>query len=68
MNADASAQTRLLTRPDDLDLMPTWSPDGSRILFPSGDQLFLVNPDGTGLTKLTATDRIADANNAVAWK
>lgn len=29
---------------------PSWSPDGSRIIFSQLNTLYLVNPDGTGLT------------------
>lgn len=36
---------------------PTWSPDGKQILFASDrdgtDQLYIINPDGTGLRKVT---------------
>jgi hypothetical protein len=31
---------------------PAWSPDGTKILFESGGQLFTIKPDGTGLTSL----------------
>jgi Tol biopolymer transport system component len=40
-------------------LTPTWSPDGSQIVFhtpigtPTGFQLFRINADGTGLTQIT---------------
>lgn len=42
-------------------LMPDWAPDGSRIAFyssPDGSNsdIFVVNPDGSGLTQLTFTD------------
>jgi Tol biopolymer transport system component len=39
---------------------PVWSPDGTRLAFaaasgPRGDGTFLVNPDGTGLHRLSRT-------------
>jgi TolB protein len=34
---------------NDLDLDMTWSPDGSKILFMSGNKLYTVAPDGSGL-------------------
>jgi TolB protein len=41
---------------------PAWSPDGKRIVFaarPTGgedDELYIIRPDGTGLTRLTDND------------
>ena len=57
MNADGSKQRRLTRRTRD-DLAPAWSPDGSRIVFEAdrdseqGDEVYLINPDGSGLTLL----------------
>jgi TolB protein len=48
MNRDGSGQTRLTQAPGQFS---AWSPDGRTILFSWG-QLFIVNPDGTGLTRL----------------
>jgi TolB protein len=48
MNADGSNQRRLT---DQGGFRPTWSRDGSRILF-SGNGIFTVKPDGSALTKL----------------
>jgi TolB protein len=57
MNADGSGQRRIagLSRRD--DWAPAFSPDGSQIAFHSLDaigrtELYLVRPDGRGLTKL----------------
>ncbi len=56
----------------DLDYMPTWSPDGSRIAFASlgtGELgLYVVNADGTGLRRLTADPEPATHRDyAPAW-
>ncbi len=60
MNADGSGQTRLTTtgRTTGVYLQPAWSPDGSRIAFnlAQGD-LYLINPDGTGLSQLVPNGR-----------
>ena len=32
---------------------PTWSPDGARIAFADQGDLWVISPDGTGLTRLT---------------
>ena len=33
---------------------PVWSPDGRKLLFASGDDLSVMNPDGTGQAKLAS--------------
>lgn len=47
--------------------MPSWSPDGGRLVFTGYDgglsDLFIINADGTGLTRLT-NDRYADLHPA----
>lgn len=64
MNADGSHQT-LVTGGIGHNIYPGWTPDGKRIIFSSsnrekdaagafikGSYVHLINPDGTGLTKL----------------
>jgi TolB protein len=46
----ASGQQSLTVDPADSD--PSWSPDGQRIAFERRGQLWLIRPDGTGLTQL----------------
>ena len=57
MRADGS-EVRRLTNHAAFDAVPVWSPDGSAIVFVSdrdGTQdLYLIRPDGTGLSRLTA--------------
>ena len=36
---------------------PAWSPAGTRIAFVRGKDVYVIDPDGTGETKLTATER-----------
>jgi Tol biopolymer transport system component len=73
MNADGSNVRRLTTpQSPNLDALPSWSPDGSRIAFTRfdsvdgdtrlGGDIFLVNPDGTGLTNFTNTPARAELN------
>jgi dipeptidyl aminopeptidase/acylaminoacyl peptidase len=49
---------RWLTRTDGIEAEPSWSPDGSRILFSrtfdNRTDLWTINVDGTGATNLTA--------------
>ena len=53
MNADGSRQTAL-THGNREEYSARWSPDGRRIVVPSGE-LFLVGADGAGKTQLTKT-------------
>ena len=54
--ADGSGFARLTTEVGP-DLDPAWSPDGTRILFSTarfgGQELALMNPDGTGIAQFT---------------
>lgn len=60
MNADGSDQTQITTL-GGANFGPSWTPDGTRIIFSSNHRnprsrnfdLFLVNVDGTGLERLT---------------
>jgi TolB protein len=65
MNADGSAQTRVTNNPASFDMVPSWSPDGSRIAFQSdrrapGDwsNLYTMNADGTDVVALTSNDAL----------
>ena len=51
MRADASGRRRVTAKPG---WEPAWSPDGSRIAFASDDGIYVVNPDGGGLRRLTS--------------
>ena len=50
---------RWLTRTGGIEQEPKWSPDGTKILFTGiadgRSDLFVINPDGTGLTNLTSS-------------
>ena len=70
MNADGSGQTRLtntggaVPNPtfESVDGNPSWSPDGKKIVFESSRdgnfELYTMNPDGSGQTRLTDTPAI----------
>jgi dipeptidyl aminopeptidase/acylaminoacyl peptidase len=61
LNRDGSGRRRLVNPPaSQCDLHPSWSPDGSAIIFARGalstrTDLWIVNVDGTGLRRLTTT-------------
>lgn len=56
VNADGSGLTRL-TRNDVADFDPSWSPDGSRIVFRSqrdgNDEIYVMRQDGSGARNIT---------------
>src|SRR5882672_823214 len=77
MNPDGSGQTQILDGPSmgfragSISSFPDWSPDGKKIVFngamkgsPDGADIYVINADGTGLTRLT-TDPADDA--CPAW-
>ena len=56
MNPDGSGRTQLTFHPAQ-DILPSWSPDGSKIAFSSDRdvnyEIYTMNPDGSGLTNIT---------------
>jgi Tol biopolymer transport system component len=54
MDADGSDQTRVASLPSS-DGDADWSPDGSRIAFVRGYEIWVIRPDGTGLSQVTVT-------------
>lgn len=76
MNPDGSGQTQILDGPSmgfssgSIGSYPNWSPDGKKIAFSGitkgsldGDDIYVINVDGTGLTRLT-TDPASDTGPA----
>jgi TolB protein len=58
MDVDGSNLTKITQNQSNNDKQPSWSPDGSRITFISdrlgdGNQIYTMNPDGSGVTRLT---------------
>lgn len=67
MNPDGSEVTRLTDMPIVSDGDASWSPDGTKIVFSSTrdglDEIYTMNPEGTGIERLTfnfAIDRNPD--------
>jgi len=52
VNSDGSGATQLTSGPD-VDLIPAWSPDGSKIVFIRNGQVWTINTNGGGATQLT---------------
>lgn len=56
MDADGSGLAQL-TLGDEASFMPAWSPDGGRIAYVCGEDLCLMNADGSGSRGLSVTSR-----------
>ncbi len=63
MNADGSERVNLTNTSEIWDNNPAWSPDGKKLVFessrdaaqdaPAATDLYIMNPDGTGIVRLT---------------
>jgi Tol biopolymer transport system component len=62
MNADGTQQTNLTSTLDGYSSDPRWSPDGSRILFLNGRDLYVMDANGGNLLRLT-DDPTVQVNN-----
>ena len=52
MNSDGTGQTLVPTDPSRLAAYPSWSSTGLSLLFSMNAEIYVVNTDGTGLTKI----------------
>ncbi|MGH2980198.1 MAG: TolB family protein [Solirubrobacterales bacterium] len=56
MNADGTGQVAITNTANVDEVHPSWSPDGTRLAFSRDGDIATMNPDGTGLAMLTATE------------
>ena len=64
MNADGSNQVNLSNNVAN-DIWPSWSPDGTMVAFTRGDDIFLMDADGTNQDALISDP---GRNWQPAWK
>ena len=60
---DGSGRQTLL----DQGLEPAWSPDGTKVAFARGSDIFIANADGTGITEVVGDGPDADAAHDPTW-
>jgi len=53
MNADGTGQIRVRDAPGANDFLPSWTPDGTHLVFVTTSQIAVIALDGTGFTPLT---------------
>jgi len=53
MNADGTGQIRVRNAPGANDFLPSWTPDGTHLVFVTTSQIAVIALDGTGFTPLT---------------
>ncbi len=53
MNPDGSNQTQFSAITQPTPIAPAWSPDGSKMAFASGGEIWAINADGTGERRVT---------------
>lgn len=69
MNANGSTQKAIVSGAGKAGSRPAWSPDGMKIVFessafnaPNGPDIFVMNPDGTGVIRLAGSVPAPDLN------
>jgi Tol biopolymer transport system component len=65
IKADGTSLTNLTNTPSIAESNFSWSPDGTKLLYYSSNDVFAMNKDGTGLVNLSNTPGIAEST--VTW-
>jgi Tol biopolymer transport system component len=75
INPDGTRVTRLTTPPESawldgvqgVDDWPEWSPDGEKIVFARGEEIYVMEFDGSGLKKLTDSEEGNSTSARPSW-
>ena len=69
MNADGSDKQRLAQLVAGVQIFrPSWSPDGTKIVFTNGSDVFVMNPDGSGVTNITNRPDAYEWSISPSWQ
>jgi Tol biopolymer transport system component len=64
---DLTELTRNSRLSDPVDTSPDWSPDGTKIVFERGGEIYVMNADGSGPRNLTGIKRTTSLSANPAW-
>jgi Tol biopolymer transport system component len=68
MDANGANPVRLTPAGDPPCELPSWKPDGTKLAFDCDSDIYTINPDGTGLTRITRTENTRKSEVMPRWR